>query len=126
MKRYIKSSSDFNSQLTEYVSFNQGRQKFSCHMVDADKLGDLDQFKATISEIHPYDEAPYIWAQIGALQPLQVRYIQKGKEVSTGRIPDYDDEMYETPYEYVDAVLDTVAVELQRLNKDIKPMMSHY
>ena len=126
MKRYVKTSSaDFNSKLTEYVTFNHGKRRFSCHMVDTSNLEDLDTFQATVSEIHPYDDAEYTWAQIGEHQPLQVKYIRDGKVVNTDYLPDYDGESYETEDEYLDTILDIVAVKLLDLNKDVEPRMMY-
>ena len=125
MKRYIKSSDNFNSELTEYFTFNHGRQEFSCHAINTDTLADADLFRATVSEIHPYNDAEYAWAQIGKIQPLHVRYIREGKVIDVGMLPDYNDEAYESEQEYYDAILDKVAIRLLELNKDVKPIMVH-
>lgn len=121
MKKYIKAS----EQLTKYFTFNHGKRKFSCHSVDIETLEDPDLFRAQVSEIHPYDDAEYAWAQIGKKQPLHVRYIREGKVIDVNMLPDYDDEAYESEQEYYNAILDIVAVRLLELNIDVEPIMVH-
>lgn len=123
MKRIVNASKDFNSQLTEYDTYTRNRQKFAIHSNSA--YGDPNDFKAQITEIHPYDDADYAWARIGARGAMEVEFIKDGRILEKMQLHYYDDEDYENLEQYFDDIIDTVCVELRSFNKYVKPKMIH-
>lgn len=123
MKKVIKSSSEY----PKYVTIQHGPRKFSVHINEDGPYEGA--FAAQITEIHPYDDADYAWAKIGFNG--QVKFIQNGKVIDTMQLPVYEPEDYEEYYPnadvdaYIDDMLDSVAVELLQINKNVKPVMIH-
>ena len=125
MKRYIKAS----SQYPEYVNIQHGRQQFGVHINTED--GPYEgTFAATVSEIHPYDDAEYTWAKIGFNG--QVIFYRDGKVVDKMQLASYEPDDYEEQEhgtsavdQYINDCLDTVATELLQMNRDVKPVMVH-
>jgi len=117
MKRLIKA----NSEYSDYMTIQHGRQKFSVHInYDGPYEG---SFAAQVSEIHPYDDADYAWARIK--HNGQVEFIKGGKIMDKMQLPSYDEADYEDISEYYNDMLDSVAVELMDINKAVKPRMIH-
>ena len=118
MKRQISASSKYN----DYMTINHGPQKFSVHIsYDGPYEG---SFAAQISEVHPYDDAEYAWARIGFNGSTD--FIKDGKIIDKMQLPTYeDDDLYENVEEYYSDMLDSVAVELMNINKDVKPRMMY-
>ena len=123
MKRIIKSS----TALELYSTFKQGRKRFAVHYnnIDnsptADPMSMLRQFKAQVSEIHPYDDADYAWAD---LSKGVVNYYRSNKRIDTSYYGTSDDMDVENE-EWCDAVLYAVAENLTDLNRDVEPRMMH-
>ena len=107
---------DYDSRIT----YNRGRNKFSVYMKNSD---DPENFQCTVSMIKPYDDADYGWAR--KWSPRTVDIIQKGKVMDQYTLPEYDEDNYETPTEYIDEVLDTICTALLDWNRDIEPRMIH-
>ena len=123
MKRLIKAS----DQYTDFITTQHGRQRFAVHI---NENGPYEgSFAAQISEIHPYDDADYAWAKIKFNG--QVEFIQNGKVIDRMQLPGYEPEDYEEYYEnadvdtYISDMLDSVAVELMHINRDVEPRMVH-
>lgn len=120
MKRYVRA----NSTYTSYTTIYHGRQKFSVHYTPDEYSG---MVQAQITEIHPYDDAEYAWAKIIGPQAI---FYRNGKQLDKMTIGGFDADNYEdddTAYnEYLNEVFDDVAVELLNLNKNVKPMISHW
>ena len=117
MKRMIRASVEY----PEYATFQHGRKRFSSHInYDGPYEG---SFAATISEIHPYDDAEYTWAKIAFNG--SVKFIRDGKVVDKMQLPTYEEDDYGRIEDYYDDMLDTVAVELIDMNRDVKPIMVH-
>lgn len=128
MKKLIKSSvvsaTSFNSQLTEYITYNRGRNKFGIHATPLDE-SNPNSFKAVISVIKPYDLAEYTWARIGSKGAMYVEFIRNGKVKDGMQMHYYDEEDYESIEEYIDDVIDQVCMELVDQNKDVEPRIDH-
>lgn len=120
MKRFIGGSSEY----PDYMTIQHGRQRFSVHI---DQEGPYrGSFAAQITEIHPYDDADYAWAKIQFNG--QVVFIKNGQIVDKMQLPTYEEDDYEEVASvdaYISDMLDTVAVELMYINKDVKPNMIH-
>lgn len=123
MKRCIKA----NSQYPDYTIIQHGRQRFSVHInYDGPYEG---AFAAQISEIHPYDDADYAWAKIGFNG--QAQFIKNGKVIDKLQLAGFEPDDYEEYYEgcsvdtYINDCLDTVAVALMDINRDVEPVMVH-
>ena len=120
MKRVISSAS-FNSQVKHYSNKIVGNQKFAIHQ---NFPKDPNNLKADISEIHPYDDAEYTWARVGAKGTMYVEFIRNGKVIDSLQFGYYDEE-YHDPKAYIKDVINTVCEELLELNKDVEPIMVH-
>ena len=117
MKRMVKA----NTQYTDYATIQHGRKRFSVHLnYDGPYEG---SFAAQITEIHPYDDAEYTWAKIG--YNGQVQFIRNGKVVDKMQLPTYESDDYESIEDYYNDMLDTIAVELINMNRDVEPIMVH-
>lgn len=129
MKKVIKSSASAsaNADLNLYDTFKLGKKRFSVHYnnIDngpaADPVCMLRQFEATISEIHPYDDADYAWARLGK---GVVDYYRSNKHIDKSYYGTSDDMDVENE-EWCDAVLYGVAENLADLNRDVEPRMIH-
>ena len=122
MKRVIAAASNFNSQLTEYSTYQRGRQKFAIH---ENLPSDPNSWKASISEIHPYDEAEYTWARIGARGAMEAEFIRNGKVVDRMQLNYYDPDDYEDLEPYFNDIIDSICLELRQYNKDVTPKIDH-
>ena len=124
MKRVIKASSndEFLSKLIDYQTYTRNRQKFAIHQNEPTNPND---WKATISEIHPYDDAEYVWARVGKRGTLNVEFIQNGKVIDTMQLHYYEPDEYEREEEFWDEVTDMICLELRTFNKDVEPRMIH-
>ena len=124
MKRYIKASSEYN----DYLTIKHGNRQFGVHInEDGPYEG---SFAASISEIHPYDDAEYTWAKIGFNG--QTIFYRNGKVVDKMQLAGYEPDDYEEQEhgtssvdQYINDCLDTVATELLQMNRDVKPIMVH-
>lgn len=123
MKKVIKSNTDLNL----YNTFKLGNKRFSVHSNDidngptADPMSMLRQFKAQVSEIHPYDDADYAWAD---LSKGVVDYYRSNKHIDKSYYGTSDDMDVENE-EWCEAVLYAVAENLADLNRDVEPVMIH-
>lgn len=121
MKKVIKSNTDLNL----YNTFKLGNKRFSVHSNDidngptADPMSMLRQFKAQVSEIHPYDDADYAWAD---LSKGVVDYYRSNKHIDKSYYGTSDDMDVENE-EWCEAVLYAVAENLADLNRDVEPVM---
>lgn len=123
MKRYIKA----NTEYPDYITITHGHRQFGVHINDDGPYE--GSFAASISEIHPYDDAEYTWAKIGFNG--QTIFYRNGKVVDKMQLASYEPDDYEEYYEgaavdtYINDCLDTVATELLQMNRDVKPIMVH-
>lgn len=122
MKRIVSAGAAFNSQLQKYGTYMRGRQKYSIYENNPDNVID---YKAQITEIHPYDEAEYAWARIGYRGAMSVEFIRDGEVIDKMQLHYYEPDDYESEDEYLDDVIDQVCVELRAINKGIEPKMIH-
>lgn len=129
MKRLIRSSQQINRKFieasstndyTNHFTYNRGGTKFS---IDSKYNDDPYNFQCQITEIHPYDDADYYWVKKDG--PASASLIKGNKRVGYIDIDEYDEDYYETPEEYIDAIVDYMCVELRNHNKNIKPEMVH-
>lgn len=124
MKVKITAASSYD----DFITINHGYQKFSVHIDNCDEDNDTESFvmpRFQISEIHPYDDAEYTWAKRSDELADRVLYIRDGRIVEKVRIWSYKPDEYEDPTEYVNDVLDTVAVNLMKKNSDVDPKIIH-
>ena len=111
----------------EYNTITYQRTKYSIHYThintdpNADSLQMFKEFKATVSEIHPYDDADYTWAQI---ENGIIKYIKNGKVIDKSYYMTAEDWDLENN-EWCDAVIDEAVYNLAELNKDVEPKMIH-
>lgn len=115
--KIIKASSTF--KYDDHFFQNHGRQKFSVYVKDPDSV----DFEAMISEIHPYDDADYVWAYIKYNK--QVEFLKGNRIVDKMQMNYFDEEDYESLQEYQNEVIDSVMVELLDMNRNVKPIMVH-
>ena len=125
MKRYVRA----NTEYPEYLNIQHGHAHFGVHAnFDGPYPG---SFAASVSEIHPYDDAEYTWAKIGFNG--QTIFYRNGKVVDKMQLASYEPDDYEEQEfstsavdQYINDCLDTVATELLQMNRDVKPIMVHW
>ena len=122
MKRVVTSANNYSSPYTKYNTYQRGRKRYSVH---SNEPTNPSSFKAQIREIHPYDDADYVWARIGARGAVETEFIQNGKIIDRMQMNYYDEDYYESVDEYYDDLIDAVCVELSNYNKDIESVMVH-
>ena len=124
MKKLIRSStritgSSYGAQDYEnFFTMFRGKQKYA---VRTSFEQDPDSFQFQVSEIHPYDMAEYAWAK--KWSPASVSIYRDGKEISNFPVPEYDEDIYSSPEEYENELLDITFVALQNANADVVPMI---
>lgn len=121
MKKLIRSSTTVQAakKYDEYLNYTRGRTKFRIHI----SRNHEPDFEAQISEIHPYDEAEYAWAQIDANK--LVKFFKEGKLIDKVQMHYYEDEDHEDVDEYIDDIIDQVCVGLRDINVGVEPRMMH-
>ena len=122
MKRIITSANKYGSPYTKYNTYQRGKQRYSVHF---NEPSSPSGFKAQIREIHPYNDADYVWARIGNRGAVEAEFIQNGKIIDRMQMNYYDEDYYESVDEYYDDLIDAVCVELRNFNKDVEPVMVH-
>ena len=124
MKRYIKSSANKSDKTVRNTLKYKGT-RFRINSTDisrccgSDSL--FDQFKADVSEIHPYDLAEYAWA---TLENGEVRYYKNGKLIDRTFYFNSDDIGIEDS-EWADDVIMDVCDHLIKLNKNVEQRIDH-
>lgn len=124
MKRYIRSSAN-KSDKTVRSKLKYKGVDFRINSTDisrccgSDSL--FDQFKANVSEIHPYDLAEYAWA---TLENGEVRYYKNGKLIDRTFYFNSDDIGIEDS-EWADDVIMDVCDHLIKLNKNVEQRIDH-
>lgn len=124
MKRYIKSSTSKSDKTVRNTLRYKGTT-FRINSTDisrccgSDSL--FDQFKANVSEIHPYDLAEYAWA---TLENGEVRYYKNGKLIDRTFYFNSDDIGIEDS-EWADDVIMDVCDHLIKLNKNVEQRIDH-
>ena len=124
MKRYIKSSANKSGKTVRSKLKYKGTD-FRINSTDISRCSDSDslfnQFKANVSEIHPYDLAEYAWA---TLENGVVRYYKDGKLIDKTFYFNSDDMDIEDS-EWSDAVIMDVCDHLIKLNKNVEQRIDH-
>ena len=124
MKRYIKSSANKSGNTVRSKLKYKGTD-FRINSTDISRCSDSDslfnQFKANVSEIHPYDLAEYAWA---TLENGVVRYYKDGKLIDKTFYFNSDDMDIEDS-EWSDAVIMDVCDHLIKLNKNVEQRIDH-
>lgn len=81
----------------------------------------FNQFKAQITEIHPYDDAKYIWVRI---ESGKIKFIQDGKVIQTEYYVSPDDMDVEN-YEWCTIICDDAIRLMRDMNQSVVPKMVH-
>lgn len=117
-----------NSNYTQYMTRTLHRQMFGIHYTEVDTSPEADalemfrQFKATVSEIHPYDDADYVWAKI---ENGVIKYIKDRKLVDKSYYMTADDWDVENS-EWCDEVINQAMEDLLQLNKTVERRMMYH
>lgn len=131
MKRLIRSSKELKNNsikasatkdYTNHFTYNRSGQQFSIYSKYND---DPYNFQCQITEIHPYDDADYYWVKKDGPASASVIYEGTGKKVGYIDVDEYDEDYYDTPEEYIDAIIDYMCVELRNYNRNINPKIVH-
>lgn len=125
MKRLIASSESRTSD-SSYFVYTRSHQRFSVHMFN-EGVPDSSHIKFTISELHPYDLAEYAWARVGYRGACYAEFLKNGKKLDGMQFSYYEDDedSYEDMNEYLNDMLDSVAVELLHINALVEPRIDH-
>lgn len=122
-----KSPNSAANKYPEYMKASRDGQDFSIHYTEVDTSPDADpwkmfhEYKATVSEIHPYDDAEYAWAQI---ENGVIKYIQNGKVVDKSYYMTADDWDVENN-EWCDSVINEAMDTLNQINSNVQPRIIH-
>ena len=123
MKRYIRSS--IKSPQSVRLTFKYKGTNFRVYSSDVSDYQDpeslFNNFKADITEVHPYDLAEYAWAR---LADGVVKYYMNGKLIDRTYYFNADDMDVEN-YESADVVVYGVCDHLIQLNKRVTPRIDH-
>ena len=123
MKRYIRSS--IKSPQSVRLTFEYKGTNFRVYSSDVSDYQDpeslFNNFKADITEVHPYDLAEYAWAR---LADGVVKYYMNGKLIDRTYYFNADDMDVEN-YESADVVVYGVCDHLIQLNKRVTPRIDH-
>lgn len=126
----IYSSTSPNSvanKYPEYMKVSRGRQHFSVHynLIDNSPSADAHQmwleFQASVSSIHPYDDAEYAWAQI---ENGHINVIKDGKVIQQYYYFDADDMDIENT-EWCDAIIEQAIDYISEINDKVQPRIIH-
>ena len=125
MKRVIRAAQQ--SSYEDFMTIHHGRQKFGVHIdvSDSPKDNNWGPPRFSMSEIHPYDDGDYAWCKRDDSSSLRVDFFRNGKKLDSMNLWSYESDDYENYTDYIDDVLDQVAIELMDVNKDVKPRMVH-
>ena len=130
MKKFIKSSRNLSrrkiiaasaNDYTGRFTYNRGGQKF---IVYTKYENDPYSFQCQITEVHPYDDGEYFWVKKDAPASATV-YTDAGKRYGYIEVDEYDEEFYESPEEYIDAIVDYMCSELRNYNRNVEPRIIH-
>lgn len=123
MKRYIRSS--IKSPQSVRLTFKYKGTNFRVYSSDVSDYQDpeslFNNFKADITEVHPYDLAEYAWAR---LADGVVKYYMNGKLIDRTYYFNADDMDVEN-YEWADVVVYGACDHLIQLNKRVNPRIDH-
>ena len=123
MKRYIRSS--IKSPQSVRLTFKYKGTNFRVYSSDVSDYQDpeslFNNFKADITEVHPYDLAEYAWAR---LADGVVKYYMNGKLIDRTYYFNADDMDVEN-YEWADVVIHDACDHLIQLNKRVTPRIDH-
>lgn len=127
MKKYIKATRYTNSMI-----YTRNGVRFSVDMNDCSEDNPICKF--AVSEIHPYDDADYVYAicngsQITYYRPLRkndfIRNAPHTEVVDRETLFDYDPEDWEDYNEYIREIIDETCVNLLGYNKTVEPIIIH-
>ena len=117
------------TELRNYSNYKIPRYPFEYSIHD-NGSDDPDNYKAQISEHHPYSEAEYVWARIGYKGPMSVEYIQSGKVIDYE--PGHDEnvnsgwrDFFESADEYIRETVEQVCDELKNYNKNVESVIGY-
>lgn len=118
MKRYIKSNSDLQTK-KYFLDLKAGGKYYVNSQIDEAR----SLMWGYITKVAPYDEAEYFWAKL--FGNGSVEFIRNGKIEDKMQLWSYEEDEYDNLDAYFDDIATSVAEELARMNKNIKPVMSY-
>lgn len=118
MKRYIHSTTDFESRA--FGVSTEARNKYYFK-------GDVDTatgfMSGTVTKVSPYDDAEYYWARINSNGVARI--MLNGEQIDKIHLWSYEEDE-EDINDYFYNIILAVAEELDEFNKNVKPVMVHY
>lgn len=109
MKKLITCSDKYESHFT-YI---RSGQKFSVYITYLEPFVRLQ-----VSEIHPYDDADYMWAMME--EDGLVKFIKDRQVIDDMQMQDYDADDYESFNDYIDDVVDKICLRLREFNRSVE------
>ena len=95
------------TELRNYSTYKIPRYPFEYSIHDNGSTNP-ENYKAQITEHHPYSETEYVWARIGYKEPMSVEYVQDGKVIQYEQGDSVDGPWWEDFYangeEYIAAI----------------------
>ena len=124
MKRYVNCAQDKTLDVNQYdhITFYHGRKMFAANirMIQPHPL-----FEGYVYQPHPYDDADYTMAYVGRRGIMNVEFVRDRRIIGRMQCHLYEEEDYERPEDYVNDILDQIAVEILDLDRDVKPRMMY-
>lgn len=116
MKRYIKSN-------TEKIYYKLTNPSLRSYRFSGILDYDHNSMEGEITKVAPYDDAEYVWAKIAP--NMQVKFIQDGKVIDKMQCHYYEPDDYDSVDDYFNDIVESVADELNTMNRKISPVMVH-
>ena len=125
MKKLVVSSKSTPEDRFIYERQVRGSiQKFRIYVFESGP--DMEYPSLQASEIHPYDDADYLWASMKSDGTCRLRN-SEGKSkgfIDVSRFS-YDEDDYETYDEYMSEIVDHICVSLGDANAEVSPKIMH-
>ena len=124
MKRYVNCAQDSTLEVNQnnHITFYHGRRMFAANI---QMIQPYPLFVGNVYQPHPYDDAEYTMAFIGRHGVMNVEFVRDKKVISRIQFHVYEEEDHERPEDYVNDILDQIAVEILDLDRDVKPRMMY-
>lgn len=127
---YVKYDDNFKKVFSHKYDTLQGARyenvNYHIYYVEVDSQNSssdemFNKFKAQITEIHPYDDADYVWARI---ESGMIKFIQNKKVIQTNYYFSPDDMDIENT-DWIETICDDAIITMRDMNQSVVPRIIH-
>lgn len=127
---YVKYDDNFKKVFSHKYDTLQGARyenvNYHIYYVEVDSQNSssdemFNKLKAQITEIHPYDDADYVWARI---ESGMIKFIQNKKVIQTNYYFSPDDMDIENT-DWIETICDDAIITMRDMNQSVVPRMIH-